>query len=366
MAAPSPLPEPRLQRRGLGFRSGFRGGAQIAGGAARVRHARGDRTRRKARALFTAGADLARVAASECPVETPAFMRDKSQRPPRKRPASPPVRPLPFKAALRPEPVPESLPEMRPEIRPEFRPETQQLAQQERLPALSPTAARELVAQKLSGFADITWDWSRIQAFTLERINQIITARGVPAEDLTAPRLDIAVPAIEAMRYSALKDEMAVLIASTMDARLAHEAHPAFIEIIKQLTLDEVHILSALPPAGQVLPMVNITYVDRGDRVFSSLRYVIPERIAMTCAARRPIPSYIDNLLRLNLIASPSNLGISEERPYRDLLAQTFIADMDARQPAHIKAEIERRVITLTDFGDKFRRCCLDGDAVAG
>ena len=107
-------------------------------------------------------------------------MRDKSQRPPRKRPASPPVRPLPFKAAPRPEPVPESLPE----IRPEFRPETQQLAQQERLPALSPTAARELVALKLSGFADITWDWSRIQAFTLERINQIITARGGPKEQV--------------------------------------------------------------------------------------------------------------------------------------------------------------------------------------
>jgi len=234
------------------------------------------------------------------------------------------------------------------------------------LPVPAPAGTRDLVAQKLTGFADITWDWSRIQAFTVDRINEIIAARGVAPENLSAPRLDIAIPAIEAMRYSPLKHEMAVLIASTMDADLAHDAHPAFIEIIKQLTADEVHMLAVLPPAGQVLPMVNITYVDRSDRVFSSLRHVIPDRIAQTCPSRRPIPSYIDNLLRLNLIASPSNLGINEERHYRDLLGQAFIADFEARKPAHLKAEIERRVITLTDFGDKFRRCCLSGPPVTG
>jgi len=287
-------------------------------------------------------------------------MREKSQRPPRKRPASLPVRPLPASAA--PGKLPAALPETFPDT-------SQGLpkAAQPRMPApLAAAGARELVAGKLAGFGGITWDWSAIQAFTVDRINQVIAARGVAAEDLSAPRLDIAIPAIEAMRYSALKDEMAVLIASTMDANLAHEAHPAFIEIIKQLTSDEVHILAALPPAGQVLPMVNITHVDRGDRVFSSVRYVVPQRLAETCASRRPIPSYIDNLLRLNLVASPSNLGISEQRAYRDLLDQPFIADMEARRPAHLKAEIERRVITLTDFGDKFRRCCLEGYALPG
>ena len=216
------------------------------------------------------------------------------------------------------------------------------------------------MAQKLSGFGDITWDWGRIQAFTVEHINAIIAERGVPAEELSAPRLDIAIPAIEAMRYSPLKHEMAVLIASTMDGRLAHEAHPAFIEIIKQLTADEVNLIVALPPAGQVLPMVNITYVDRSERVFSSVRYVVPERIARTCATRRPIPSYINNLLRLNLIATPGNLAINDERHYKDLLAQDFLTEIRERTPAHLRADVERRVLTLTDFGESFRRCCLE------
>lgn len=272
-------------------------------------------------------------------------MRDKSKRPSSKRLAGGPVRPLTAKAGPRPMPQPATRPA-------------------ERAPV--PAAAHDLVAQQLSGFSDITWDWSRIQAFAVARINEVIAARGIPPEALTAPRLDIAIPAIEAMRYSPLKDEMAILIASTMDPALAHEAHPAFIEIIKQLTADEVHILAALPVAGQVLPMANITYVDRGDRVFSSVRYVIPERIARTCAARRPIPSYIDNLLRLNLIATPSNLGINDERHYRDLLSQPFLAHIEAQTPGHLKAEIERRVIALTDFGDKFRRCCLDMHGLPG
>jgi hypothetical protein len=220
-------------------------------------------------------------------------------------------------------------------------------------------AANGLVARKLSGLGEAAWDWSRIQAFALEQIHEVIAARGVAPGDLTAPRPDIAIPAIEAMRYCELRAEMAALIASTMDAGRTEDAHPAFIEILKQLTRDEVRILALLPPAGRVLPMVNIAYIDRSDRILSSVRHILPLRIAGSCASPAAIAGSVDNLLRLNLVSSPPDLTINEERHYRDLLAQPFLEDMEARRPAHLKAEIERRVITLTDFGDRFRRCCL-------
>ncbi len=227
------------------------------------------------------------------------------------------------------------------------------------LPALPSPAHRAVLEQKLSGFVSVIWDWTRIQDFTVERVNQVIAARGLQPEDLSPPRLDIAVPAIEAMRYSPLKHEMALLIVSTMDPQRANDAHPSFIEIIKQLTRDEVELLAAFPQPGDVLPMVNIAHVDRGGRVFSSMRHIIPARMAATCDARQNIPSYLDNLLRLSLIAAPTNLAISEDWPYRDLLDQAFIDEANARQPLHLSAQIERRVLGLTDFGDKFRRCCL-------
>lgn len=274
-------------------------------------------------------------------------MRDKIRRPSQgPRPAGP-LRPLPPPSAARPAPKP-ALPSA---IAPP--------------PAPREAPGSDLLAQTLSGFGEATWDWHRIKAFTAARIDAVLAARGVPPDARSAPRLDIAIPAIEAMRYSPLKHEMAVLIASTMDMDRASEAHPAFIEIIKQLTGDEINLLAALPPAGQVLPMANVTYVDELSRVCSAIRHIVPERIARTCSARRPIPAYIDNLMRLSLIASPSNLGINDERHYRDLLTQPFIAAIEADTPLHLRAEIERRVILVTDFGDRFRRCCIDMTTLA-
>lgn len=275
-------------------------------------------------------------------------MRDHTKRPSRTRPAGGTVRPIPPKSPPRPAAQPPAV--------------LTDKAKTLRVPAVT----EALVAQKFSGFGEINWDWAKIQAFTLERINDVIASRSVPPESLVAPRLDIAIPAIEAMRYSPLKDEMAVLIASTMDARLAHEAHPAFIEVIKQLTADEVRILAALPNEDQVLPMASVTYIDRTDRVFASIRHVIPERIAKTCSVRRAIPTYVGNLLRQNLVATPANLSIQDERHYRDLLNQPFVSEVAERMPKHLKAEVERRVLALTDFGAAFRRCCLDPSLLPG
>lgn len=232
------------------------------------------------------------------------------------------------------------------------------------VPALSGDAHRALVADKLAGFAAVTWDWTQIQEYTVSAIQEILVHRAVPAEYLTSPRLDIAIPAIEAMRYSGLKREFALLIAATMDTELADDAHPSFIEILKQLTSDEVRMIASFPEPGQVIPFVNINYTDRSGRIMSSLRYIVPEHLAETCERRRALGSYIDNLLRLNVIAAPSHLTINDERFYKELLAQPFIGAFEASVPQNLKASIDRRVLCLTDFGHLFRKCCIDETAV--
>lgn len=225
------------------------------------------------------------------------------------------------------------------------------------LPAAS---RRELVAQKLSGFGGMQLDWSQVRDYTLATIQEALIDRQVPAENLTEPRLEVAVPAIEAMRYTGLRREFALLIASTMDSARADEAHPAFVEILKQLTIDEANLLSVLPPTGQVVPMATLYHLDRAGHVKAALRHIIPEAYAAKCTRRSAIAGYIDNLVRLNLVSSPSRLRIDDERFYRDLLAQDFISDHCARMPPSTRANVERTVLSLTDFGSQFRNCCLE------
>ncbi|HRJ02606.1 MAG TPA: DUF4393 domain-containing protein [Hyphomonas sp.] len=240
------------------------------------------------------------------------------------------------------------------------RPPAKESAAEAPVPALNPEAHKALVADKLAGFAAVTWDWSRIQEYTVSSIQEILAIRTVPPDRMTSPRLDIAIPAIEAMRYSGLKREFALLIASTMDTSLADDAHPSFIEILKQLTLDEVRIVLSFPDVGQVLPFANINYLDRSGRILSSLRYIVPEHVARVCERPKALGGYMDNLLRLNIISAPAHLAISDERFYRDLLAQDFVGVFEAGVAPGLKPSVDRRVLALTDFGQMFRRCCLD------
>ncbi|MGA1344155.1 MAG: Abi-alpha family protein, partial [Hyphomonas sp.] len=81
---------------------------------------------------------------------------------------------------------------------------------------------------------------------------------------------------------------------------------------------------------------------------------------AARCSRHGAIPGYIDNLMRLSLIDAPQRLKIDDERLYRDLLAQSFVTEHCARIPSVLQPRIERAVLTLTDFGSQFRRCCIE------
>lgn len=219
---------------------------------------------------------------------------------------------------------------------------------------------RALVLDRLSGLTGLSLDWAQIREYLVATIEEILAERPVAPGQLRPPRLDIAVPAIEAMRYSGLKREFAILVASTMDAARAFDPHPAFIEILKQLTPDETRLLAVLPPPGQVIPMADLLHLDRSGHVRASLRHILPDAFGRTCQRRESIPSYVDNLTRLSLVSSPARYIIDDEQFYRELLSQDFVRLHTDRLPARFKPSVERSVLGLTDFGYQFRICCLE------
>jgi len=71
-----------------------------------------------------------------------------------------------------------------------------------------------------------------------------VTALKTPPDQIVVPKPNVAGPALEALRYTwheeTLSDLYAnLLAASSMDKSTADGAHPAFVEIIRQLTPDE-------------------------------------------------------------------------------------------------------------------------------
>ena len=90
----------------------------------------------------------------------------------------------------------------------------------------------------------LVWGYDKCQDFIQTKVADRL--KDVPPEDIITPKPNIAGPAIEALRYTgheeSLSDMYANLLASAMDKSTADGAHPAFVEIIKQLTPDEAKI----------------------------------------------------------------------------------------------------------------------------
>ena len=203
------------------------------------------------------------------------------------------------------------------------------------------------------------WDLHQIQSFITKKARTILQARGVPADQVQSPRLDITVPAIETMRYCPLRNEMTALIAASMDKRSAHLVHPSFIEILRQLTVDELAILMGMPSSQEVIPVGHIHEMRGRGRTRVLHRNVIPVRLARRCDMAMSIPSYIDNLSRLELVAVPTGLKISDNRPYKGLLKNKFCQKYFEDQSTAPKYQLERSLLALTDLGERFRNACL-------
>ena len=98
----------------------------------------------------------------------------------------------------------------------------------------------------LSPLNAVVWGYEKIEDFVTKKVSEKLEAKQVQPEDIITPDPDIAVPTIEALRYSKLKDQYANLLASSMDKNSASKVHPAFVEILKQITPDEAKMLKYL------------------------------------------------------------------------------------------------------------------------
>jgi hypothetical protein len=77
---------------------------------------------------------------------------------------------------------------------------------------------------------------------------------GVPPEDIIEPKASIVGPAIQGLAYSFEEDELREmylnLLKTSMDGRKPNGAHPAFVEIIKQLSAREAELLKLMWTRG--------------------------------------------------------------------------------------------------------------------
>jgi hypothetical protein len=215
----------------------------------------------------------------------------------------------------------------------------------------------------LAPVAGLVWGYERITDYLDRRLTEKLAA--TPQERISTPPANVAGPALEALRFAGeeedLREMYASLLASAMDTKTASNAHPAFVEIIKQLTPDEARILRHLSD-GRHRPIINIrSDFEDGTGGVVVARYVtmIDEHAELATPALTP--SYLDNLVRLGLIEIPVNSHLTLPGVYDELENQENVKTLRHQidKTEGRRSSVVRTFAALTSLGQQFIGSCV-------
>lgn len=224
----------------------------------------------------------------------------------------------------------------------------------------------------LAPISALVWGYDQIKDFVEIKVGEKL--KDIPEEKIITPDETIAGPLLESLRYTGHKEELkemyANLLASSMNADKADNAHPSFVDIIKNMNMYEARIIQYLAK-NNALPMIHIRQIfskRNGGGIYIN-KYLSMITYEIDSLDRNLLPTYYENLMRLKLIDIPYGRYLSKENIYNDLENDELVLNerkmIDNLDDS--KSEIERTYIQLTNFGKLFTVACVDlHDSVKG
>ena len=194
----------------------------------------------------------------------------------------------------------------------------------------------------------------------------------IPAERRRTPNATLALKALAGVVRSAghLREGYLSLLTATMDRAVADDVHPAFLDLIGQLSDDEMLLLAALGGPGPY-PLVSVSSRLRhggASRVELHHFSLLGERAG--CSRPERTPAYLDNLSRLGLVEIRPTRVTDDVRMFHELESHPQVASVRTRiesQPEvrigplseAIVADVQYKSLFVTPFGQQFRAACF-------
>lgn len=209
----------------------------------------------------------------------------------------------------------------------------------------------------------LVWGVEKIRDFVRDRVASKL--KDVPPEDVQQPKPHVAVPAIEALRYTGAESDLAELyanlLATSMDKVTAYRAHPGFVDMIKNMSPDEARIMTYLATSGDQ-PLINIKAIQKESGGFRIVhRHLSLLGLKASCQHFPLAATYIDNLVRLGLIEIPAMRRFKSDEPYTEIEDHPQVKKIleQLRKVDTHTIEVEKLKLELTDLGSQFIRSCV-------
>lgn len=216
--------------------------------------------------------------------------------------------------------------------------------------------------------AAVNYAFDKAKFYFTERFDSEIHEKtnSIPAENLIEPKGSIAGPTLQGLAFSHeepnIKEMYLNLLKTSMDNRSSHDAHPAFVEIIKQLTSEEAALLRDVLLSYAPIPLAQV----RATRKTGGFNIKIKHLASLANPdTKQPVinkrfPAMVDNWVRLGLV----------EVTYQSFLTDTTRYDWVKNRPEYIQLEAETNIeietisfnkglMEPTDLGQLFKSAVL-------
>ena len=204
-------------------------------------------------------------------------------------------------------------------------------------------------------------------------IEKAVTERlkAVPQDKIVPPNPRIAVPALQALTYSLedklIREMFANLLAADMNSDTKKDAHPAFVELIKDLTPADARVLKILQEGQQC------SFTMRVGTSHKWLSLETQYSFSIEGLSIDDVRLSVNNLERLGLLVErwdqhPLGETVDErERKLKDEYEPTrqrydtpgFRKELDIPEGGPVEMMVNRGGIYLTPLGIRFARICL-------
>jgi hypothetical protein len=184
----------------------------------------------------------------------------------------------------------------------------------------------------------------------------------IPEEHITEPKASVAGPALQGLAFAHeepnLKEMYLNLLATAMDRRIASSAHPAFVEIIKQLEGEEAGLLRFILRSSVNLSIAQIRKTATGEKGWIE----VATHLMNLCSSEslQPVenpdhPAMVDNWIRLGLVEVTYDKHFLDEKAYEWVDRRPEYKRLKAEhENDRTKITIKPGIIARTALGLKF------------
>lgn len=210
---------------------------------------------------------------------------------------------------------------------------------------------------------NFAFDKARIYFSTKFQEDMSEKAQAIPQEHIVEPKASIAGPSLQGLAFAHeepnLKEMYLNLLATAMDGRVATTAHPAFVEIIKQLDSEDARLVRNVLRSSSALPIVQIRRHKKGGGHNVLVHHLLDLKDASTGAPveDQNLPAMIDNWSRLGLVEVAYDTWLNNEAYYSWVEQRPeYVRLKTEPQVDEAIIKYQKGLVRRTELGKRFAR----------